>query len=207
MENHNPNEPPIKPLTKKIFLVRHTSLAISPEICYGRANIDVAETFPSEAQKVVQQLGNVSKAKLFSSPLQRTRKLANYIAQKNSIMEMEFSDDIIEIDYGSWEMKKWDEVDPEQVGRFFRNIVKEAPAGGESFSQVVHRVEQFWKRILKLPHETIVVVCHGGVLKAFMSVIANIAPVEATGFLFDYGGSIAVEHTKGFNRILYVNRT
>lgn len=196
-----------KKQTKKIFLVRHTSLAISPKLCYGRADIDVAETFAQEAQAVVQRLGNISNAKLFSSPLQRTRKLANYIAQKNNITKIEFDDDIIEIDYGSWEMKKWDEIDPQQIGRFFRNIVEEAPAGGESFSQVVDRVVQFWQKILKLPNEEIVVVCHGGVLKAFMSVIANINPKEATGFLFDYGGTTEIEHIDGFNRVRYVNRT
>lgn len=190
---------------KNIFLVRHTSLAIDKNICYGRSDIDVGESFVQEAQAVVENLGNLNNAKLISSPLTRTRKLAEFIASKNSIEKIAYSDDIVEIDFGNWEMKKWDDVDSEHVGRFFRNIVEEAPAGGESFSQVVKRANNFWQNVLALPNEKIVVVTHGGVLKAFMSVIAQIEPKIAAGFIFDYGQGIGVQHINGFNRILYVN--
>lgn len=195
-----------KNTTKKIFLVRHTSLAIENGVCYGRSDIDVSPTFDQEAEAITEKLGDLRQAKFFSSPLTRTKKLAAAIANKNDVTEIEYSDNIIEIDYGTWEMRRWDDIDPQQFGRFFKNIVDHAPAQGESFAEVVKRVQKFWQKLLALPNETIVVVTHGGVLKAFMSVVAKIEPMHASGFLFDYGGSICVEHIEGFNRILYVNR-
>ena len=36
----------------KITLIRHTRVAVPPGICYGQTDVEVAPTFPEEAEAV-----------------------------------------------------------------------------------------------------------------------------------------------------------
>lgn len=42
----------IKGFYMEVFLIRHTKTAVIPGTCYGNSDVDVADSFPEEAEKV-----------------------------------------------------------------------------------------------------------------------------------------------------------
>ena len=61
-----------------IVLVRHTSVGVPKGTCYGWSDVPVAETFEDEAAETKRNLGTDAFDAVFSSPLTRARKLAEY---------------------------------------------------------------------------------------------------------------------------------
>ena len=59
-----------------VFLIRHTRTAVVPGTCYGNSDVDVAGSFPEEAERVRVRLEGERFDAIYSSPLQRCRKLA-----------------------------------------------------------------------------------------------------------------------------------
>lgn len=64
----------------ELYLIRHTHTAAPSGICYGRADVSVAETFPEEAAGVVATLAGTCYGRVYSSPLLRCRLLAKMLA-------------------------------------------------------------------------------------------------------------------------------
>ena len=60
-----------------ICLIRHTRPQVEKGVCYGRLDLDVAETFEQEAVTSANLLPH-SFDYTYSSPLRRCRKLANF---------------------------------------------------------------------------------------------------------------------------------
>ena len=60
----------------KITLVRHTSLQISPGLCYGQSDIDVGVSFWDETNQLKNKLADRQFDAVYTSPLQRCVKLA-----------------------------------------------------------------------------------------------------------------------------------
>ena len=62
-----------------VYIVRHTSVVLDGnETCYGDMDIDVRPTFEEEASVTRAALEGLSFDGVFSSPLQRARKLADF---------------------------------------------------------------------------------------------------------------------------------
>jgi len=57
----------------KIYAIRHTSVNVKPGICYGQADVDVAESFSEEQKHLLQELERLSFDAVWSSPLLRCR--------------------------------------------------------------------------------------------------------------------------------------
>jgi alpha-ribazole phosphatase len=62
----------------EIYLIRHTTPQVESGTCYGQADLDVTETFELEAS-IIQQHLPAHITQVHSSPLQRCRKLADYL--------------------------------------------------------------------------------------------------------------------------------
>ena len=94
----------------EIYLVRHTTPNIEKGICYGQTDLDIAETFEDEAEKVITNLNNLKGAKVYSSPLIRCKKLAKKI--NTQVTEDER---LKEINFGDWELIKWDDINRDDL--------------------------------------------------------------------------------------------
>ena len=71
----------------EVFLVRHTKTAVIPGTCYGNSDVDVADSFPEEAEKVRERLKGERFDAVYSSPLQRCRKLAAYCGYEAPVLD------------------------------------------------------------------------------------------------------------------------
>ncbi len=119
--------------------------------------------------------------KVFSSPYVRARKTAEIIIGDADI-PIQIDPSIREMGFGACEGISVRELRTEPsyawLAQFFDDPVHYEPVGeAESYEEVFARVEKFLtEKILPLEgqYENVLVVCHGGVLRAFISIIRNV---------------------------------
>ena len=99
----------------EVFLIRHTKTAVIPGTCYGNSDVDVADSFLEEAGKVRERLKGERFDVVYSSPLQRCRKLAVYCGYENPILD----DRLKELNFGSWEGQRWDEIQDPRLQEWY----------------------------------------------------------------------------------------
>jgi len=166
-----------------LTLIRHTSVAVLPGYCYGQSDVDISTTFQTEAKQVLSKLQGNSFDAVYSSPLSRCRKLANYCGFKEPILD----DRLMELNFGDWEMKAWTEIEDTQLQRWFDNWVYEAPTRGESFQSLLNRVEEFLLEIKKLPIQRAVLFTHSGIFRSVEVIINRLSVAEAFDNKVEYG--------------------
>lgn len=175
----------------KIYLIRHTKPDIKKGICYGISDLDVADTFQAEAEEVKTQLPPIDRHTLiYSSPLIRCHKLAEYLAGSNPI----FKDNrLVEISFGDWEMRRWQSIGKKTLLKWRANFVDIPPPNGESFRSVFERVKEFYDEILQLEVNQVFIIGHSGVIRAFLCNIQGIPLANSFDEQFGYGVVFEIE--------------
>ena len=154
----------------EIVLVRHTSVGVPKGTCYGWSDVPVAETFEAEAA---------------SSPLTRARKLAAYCGWPSPVVD----DRLKEMNMGDWEMKPFDEIEDENLQRWYDDYMHLAATGGESFPDLFARVSSFLDELKARPYRRVAVFAHGGVLIC-AGIYGGLFPKEdCFKHLVPYGGT------------------
>ncbi len=175
-----------------LYLIRHTRPDIAPGICYGQLDIDVSDSFTSEAEVVLHWLPHVEL--IFTSPLKRTRKLAEHLT-KSQHCELRSDVRLMEKHFGLWEGRAWNSIPHHEIDAWAADIMGHQIEGGESAQQLMHRTSAFLSDIAPLPHRHIAIVAHGGSIRALLAQLAA-APLPATlAWQIDYGAVIAVRLT------------
>jgi alpha-ribazole phosphatase len=171
----------------ELYLIRHTTPDITKGLCYGQSDLDTTDSFEQEARCIKPHLPHYI-SHVFSSPLQRCRKLAEYLFPAQPIV---FDDRLKEINCGSWEMKLWDEIDKQHLRSWMDDFVHTSMPGGESYVDLYNRVVQF---LQSLPQQgAIALVAHGGVIRSILSYIEQITLHESfNAFSLRYGCVVRV---------------
>ena len=143
----------------KVHIVRHTAVGVSG-ICYGQTDVPLKETFEKEAEVVKQKLKGVSYDVVFSSPLSRAKKLAEYCGYEN----IQLYDCLKELHFGDWEMQEWDRID---MSEWEKDWINNPAPNGESFQQMYDRVASFLDELKNSTHKSVIVFAHGGVINCF----------------------------------------
>ncbi len=144
----------------EVTLVRHTSVGVPKGTCYGWTDVPLAETFEQEASVTKQNLRGISFDRVFSSPLTRAKKLAGYCGFENPTID----DRLKEMNMGDWEMKLFDEIEDENLQRWYDDYMHLAATNGESFPVLYDRVASFLDELKDKPYGKVAVFAHGGVL-------------------------------------------
>jgi alpha-ribazole phosphatase len=166
-----------------IYLIRHTTPAIEKGICYGQTDLDVTETFADEVLRTKAHIP-AQAATVFSSPLQRCRKLAEALFPQHDIS---FHDHLMELDCGDWEMQPWDDIPKDEIDPWMKDFVHVAVPNGESYTQLHERVVQCFEQLQQQPCP-LVIVAHGGVLRSILSHITGTPLKESFNvFTLHYG--------------------
>jgi alpha-ribazole phosphatase len=169
-----------------LYLVRHTRVDVPQGFCYGFTDVPLAETFIAESNEVITKLKGITFNAIYSSPLTRCVQLANRIANGK---EINFDERLKEMSFGSWEGKLWDDIYPTTEAKgFFDDFVRNPASNGECFSDVISRVKSFIDEILsKSGHNDVLIVTHGGSIRAFYSIINGTNPASIFDLQVDYG--------------------
>jgi alpha-ribazole phosphatase len=183
-------------MNKQIYLLRHTTPAVEKGICYGQTDLDVAESFEQEILQIQQCLPALQAIQVYTSPLQRCKKLAIKLTQ-NQDPHLSLVEDprLMEMFFGEWEMKPWANLPTQMLKAWMSDFVNVPAPTGESHRQVHERVMAFWKEKLAMPHETFAVVTHYGVIQSLLAHLLHI-PLDKL-FKIDMGFGAVVRVTLG----------
>ena len=156
----------------KITLIRHTRVAVETGICYGWSDVGVAPSFETEASRVKENISNEQFDIVYSSPLSRRLK---------------------ELNFGEWEMKKWDDLTDPRLELWYKDWIHLPAGGGESYENQCRRVAQFLDELRHSGHTDACIFTHRGVIACAM-VYAGICPVEESFSIeVDYGSKNVLE--------------
>lgn len=187
----------------RLTLVRHTSLQIAPGVCYGQTDVDVAATFMQEVAKTQSKLSGLSFDAVFSSPLQRCMKLAHQLVPKTAVHDERLK----ELHFGDWEMLAWDDIPRDVFDHWAQNYAELAPPNGETFSQLQQRGIAFVDDLLQThPQGHVLVVTHGGMIRAMLAHVLNMQLKGLFRFNVDYGSVTQLDFCGSVPKIEFVNR-
>jgi len=145
----------------EIILVRHTSVDVPRGTCYGQTDVPVRDTFEQEAEVTRQSLKQyLPFDKVFSSPLTRARKLADYCGYPDA----ETDDRLMEMYMGKWEMQLYDEIQDPHLQEWYNDYMHQPTTDGEAFPDLYDRVARFLDELKETGYQRVGIFAHGGVL-------------------------------------------
>ncbi|MCG8417657.1 MAG: alpha-ribazole phosphatase [Proteobacteria bacterium] len=176
-----------------MYLIRHTTPAIEDGICYGHTDVPLADSFEVELTAVVARLPD-SFHRVYTSPLSRCARLAERLVATRCISDAR----LMELDFGAWEGRPWDDIDRAELDAWAADIAGYACPGGESYSQLYRRVSRFCaelERELDRPDQgqcPCAIVAHGGSLRAMLARWMNWSPEQSLRYPIQYGAVSAL---------------
>lgn len=170
----------------EITLIRHTSVDVPKGVCYGQTDVPLKESFLQEAAQTAEQLKEYAFDAVFVSPLSRCTRLAEYCGYPDAVRD----ERIKELDFGEWEMQKFDEIHDPRLQEWYSDYFNVAATGGESFMMQLRRVSEFLDEVRSKKYQRVAVFAHGGVLLCAQIYAGTIKKEEAFGALTPYGGVI-----------------
>ncbi len=152
----------------ELYLIRHTTPSVVNGTCYGQADLDVTDSFEEEVNSIRPHLPKNIQA-VYSSPLQRCRKLAEALFPEHHI---HLDNDLMELNCGEWEMRLWNDIPKESLQPWLENFIDVPVPGGESYRQlhqrVITRFEEYNRK-----RKPSVIVAHGGILRSILAHITQ----------------------------------
>lgn len=187
----------------QLYLIRHTTPAVPPGVCYGQVDVDVAATFFDEVQAVRAKIADITPAASYSSPLSRAARLAASLG----LGETQHDARLMELDFGDWELRAWEEIPQEHLDRWGKAYTHIAPPGGETFIELHGRASDFLRELLDRHRgQDVVVVTHAGVIRALLAEVLNLPLTEVFRFHLDYGSVTHLRLGDAVPAVGYVNR-
>lgn len=172
----------------EVYLVRHTETVCEKGICYGQSDVSILEPYLDLFESIKKQIPPA--AIVYSSPLFRCTELAHYLSSSSIITDSR----LMEMNFGDWEMKKWDAIPPDDFAPWMNDFVNVAVPNGESFVDLYHRVDDFLENELQNPHNMpIVIVAHAGVIRSILCKITNLPLKDAFQNQVNFGAVIKIE--------------
>jgi alpha-ribazole phosphatase len=144
--------------------VRHPAPLIQPGICYGRLDIPVHPD--ADIDGLACDPVFAGSAAVWTSPARRCRAPAERVAGALSI-PLIADPRLLELDFGDWEGKPWDEVPRAELDRWAADPRAFQAPGGESGDELVARVSDFFVGLSR----DCAVVSHGGPLRVLSALL------------------------------------
>lgn len=171
----------------EIVFVRHTAVDVAPGICYGQTDVGLKDSFPEEAETVKKKINGNFDA-VFRSPLSRCKRLAEACGYADATPDYR----LIEMDFGEWEMKKYDDIDDPRLKEWFENWQTIKATGGESFADQTKRVAEWIEEMKKTGARRILAFTHAGVIMNALLITGRVPVDKLFSSQPPYGGIVTL---------------
>ena len=188
-----------------IYLIRHTLPDVLPGICYGQADLGLADSFAAELQSIQAKLEHITNPVLVCSPLRRCSILAESLAQYFDTPVVNKDVRLMELNFGDWELRKWADIPQGVVSEWSDTHIRQAPPNGESYVELHARVKEFFVELTSKQHEQVLVFTHAGVIRALVAEISGRPLTAAANIEVDYGSVTHVVVENGVTRLERIN--
>lgn len=162
----------------RIWLVRH-----GPTHAKGMVGWTDLPADLSDHAALARLNAHLPQVPVISSDLSRAITTADRLAARP---RLDHDPDLRELHFGAWEMRRFDEVEaesPAHIRAFWETPGDVCPPGGESWHQMVARVEAALRRLAPLPE--VIVVAHFGPIVAAIQLADRLTPTEAFAHRID----------------------
>ncbi len=198
-------------MTTTVLLVRHGQANSNVTGYYmGWSNEDLSETGYTQVRSLSSRLASLPIASVYSSPLQRTCTTATILAKPHGL-EVETSDDIIEIQIGDWQGLHIDEVGqrwPELWKQSRIDPSEITMPNGESFQQVTERAIRGFDKIVAANHgKQVIIVSHEIVVKVLVAHALGVSNSIYRRFEINNASLSAIRVIDGKTRLATLNDT
>lgn len=168
----------------QVFLIRHPRPRIAEGICYGQLDVPALDLV-STADALRAQLP--PGLPVIASPLARCRELATLLHPAPR-----FDARLMEMHFGEWEGKPWDEIPREALDAWAADLLHHAPPGGESVAMLQARSIACLNALAEEGLTTCIVVTHAGVMRAATGYARGLAASKWSRLKFAYGECAAI---------------
>lgn len=163
----------------ELHLIRHPRPDVPPGICYGQSDVGLAEPAAAVAARLRPLLPTTFE--LHASPLARARLLAEALGQPR------FDARLKEIHFGDWEGQLFAEIGT-ALDEWAADPMGFRAPGGESAREMSARVLHWLDALLATrPQQPVVVVAHGGPLRALAGHLLGLPAERWLGLDFECG--------------------
>jgi alpha-ribazole phosphatase len=191
------------------WLVRHAPVVGTHGRVYGQMDVDCDVSDTASLKALAARIPD--DALWFATPLSRTRRTARALGEQIRAAGRQPPADpaiepaFIEQSFGEWQGRTYREIGAfgqgERTHRFWLAPAVETPPGGESFAMVVARVAGALAAITaRHAGRDIVLVSHGGTIRAAIAHALAIAPESALSFSIDTLSLSRIDHVDGPGR-------
>lgn len=196
--------------TLTIYLIRHgETLAQVSGLFSGRSDLPLTEYGKQQAFALSSRYDLSGVRTCISSPLSRCRETAEAVFKDRHIY---FDDDLVEIDFGLWEMKNWQEISsiwPIEADEWARQQNDFHFPEGELTNAFLERVRLAARNIQKLAQADekgkIAVFAHGGVIKTLICIWLKLPFKMSSHFAVDIASVSCMSLTGDFGYLSFLN--
>ena len=152
----------------ELHLIRHPRPDVPAGVCYGQSDVGLAESVAEVAARLRPLLP--PRYQLHASPLARARLLAAELGTP------QLDDRLKEMHFGDWELRPYDGLGP-AIDAWASDPLNFCAPGGESAQVMATRVLGWLDELVaSAPPEPVVVVAHGGPLRAIAGHLLGVPP-------------------------------
>jgi len=162
-----------------LVLIRHPKTVVANGVCYGSTDVEPdPERLASDAARIASALP--PDARLVCSPQQRAALLAAHFG------EPEHDPRLVEMDFGAWEMRRWDDLPRAEIDGWATDMLGYRPPGGETLGEVAARTIDWWEGQPR--DRDIVAVAHGGPWRVLAAHMLGIPIEHSMRVEIEWGG-------------------
>lgn len=183
----------------ELFLIRHPEPAVPEGVCYGRSDVALAEDAAVSAARLRRLVP--AGIPVYTSPLQRCRSVAGHLTPAPIVDRR-----LAEMDFGAWEMRRWDEIEKSAFEAWLADLLHFAPPGGEPAAAMLARTLDFIDELRQREVPAAALVTHGGVLRVLFAHWLELTPRAMSRLVFAFGAVSKVVLGPGDLRVEYLNR-
>jgi alpha-ribazole phosphatase len=180
----------------RLYLIRHPKPNATEGLCYGRLDVAVEPGLFATALAKVRQCIPVDilrETPIYTSPLSRCAVLARALAKPHTAV---VAKELIEMDFGSWEGKSWNEVPREGLDNWARDIWRYHPGGGENARDLAIRWRRWYDRVALMRHEAVIAVTHAGIIRVALASAGRVAVGDLGRTSIEFGSVHCIDEAE-----------
>ncbi len=157
----------------RLWITRHGQTNLNKaHLMQGRIDEPLNEVGIQQARAAREKIGNVHFDAVYASPLDRAIMTASIIGNvpKEKVL---IDSRIIETDFGTYEKRPYGALGLRMSLFWALPEVFPAPKSVETIRSMVERSSDFLKEVESKDYENVLIVCHGGIIRALCGYLEN----------------------------------
>ena len=193
---------------RRIILARHGQTEWNLQYRFqGRTDIKLTETGKCQAQALASRLSSWPVEIVYTSPLERAYYTAEAVAKRHNLTPV-ILPELEEINFASWEGESISGLEKNQHSVFSAwrsDPFFYPPEGAETWEKLYARIARAVKIFLGGDYKRIVVISHGGIIRALYAVFVGLNPHKVWNIEVSNCSMSGIEMRRGRPTLIFTN--